>query len=114
MLLVTAIIINSLMVPYQLGYEQDYTEHPLILFCLIVYIFDIPVRLRTGVSHNKISIDTRDITRSYLDKWLMLDVLAVFPFEHVFLATGDIEIARYLLLFRLLKVGRLYEVLQII
>jgi Ion transport protein len=114
LLLVTAIIINSLMVPYQLGYEQDYTEHPLILFCLIVYIFDIPVRLRTGVSHNKISIDTRDITRSYLDKWLMLDVLAFFPFEHVFLATGDIEIARYLLLFRLLKVGRLYEVLQII
>jgi len=102
------------MVPYQLGFDQDYTENPLILFCLIVYIFDIPVKLRTGVSNNKISIDTRDITRSYFNKWLMLDVLSVFPFEHVFLATGDIEIARYLLLFRLLKVGRLYEVLQVI
>ena len=109
MILVTAIIINSLIVPYQLGYEQDYTEHPLILFGLIVYIFDIPVRLRTGVSLDKICLDSREITRSYLDRWLMLDVLAVFPFEHVFLATGDTEIARYLLLFRLLKVGRLYE-----
>jgi hypothetical protein len=44
----------------------------------------------------------------------MLDVLAVFPFEHVFLATGDTEIARYLLLFRLLKVGRLYEMFKVI
>jgi len=51
-----------------------------------------------------------EITRSYIDKWLLLDVLAVFPFEYVFSATGDIETARYLLLFRLLKVGRLYEV----
>jgi hypothetical protein len=55
-----------------------------------------------------------NITRSYLDKWLMLDVFAVFPFEYVFLATGDTEIARYLLLFRLLKVGRLHEMLQVI
>ena len=34
----------------------------------------------------------------------------VHPFEYVFSATGDIETAKYLLLFRLLKVGRLYEV----
>ena len=99
------------MVPYQLGYEQDYTQHPLILFSLVVYIVDIPIRLRTGVSgQNKISIDTMEIIRSYIDKWLLLDVLAVIPFEYVFSATGDIETAKYLLLFRLLKVGRLYEV----
>lgn len=44
----------------------------------------------------------------------MLDLLATFPFEYVMIMTNNTESARYVLLFRLLKVGRLVETCEIV
>lgn len=82
---------------------------------MVVYIVDIPVRLRTGVTiHNKITIENNPILKFYLDKWLIMDLLATFPFEYILITTGNLDAARYVLLFRLLKVGRLVETCEII
>lgn len=81
----------------------------------MVYVIDIPVRLRTGVAeHHKITIENKIILKWYLDKWLLVDLLATFPFEDILDYTGNAESARYVLLFRLLKVGRLVETCEII
>lgn len=57
-ILMTTIIINTFLVPFGIGFEQNFSTHPLMIFCLIVYVIDIPVRIRTGVSENqKISVN---------------------------------------------------------
>lgn len=58
LLLITAIVINLLMIPYGIGFEANFSTNPFIIFSLIIYIIDIPVRLRSGMASNaKISID---------------------------------------------------------
>ncbi len=44
----------------------------------------------------------------------MLDIIATFPFEYVLLFTSNGDSARYVMLFKLLKLGRLYETIEII
>ncbi len=44
----------------------------------------------------------------------MLDVISTFPFEYVLLFTSNGDSARYVMLFKLLKLGRLYETMEII
>jgi hypothetical protein len=48
--LIIAIVINSLIIPYGLGFEQNFATNPFIIFAFVIYVIDIPVRLRTGVS----------------------------------------------------------------
>lgn len=113
--LIVAIMINSILVPYGIGFEHNYAMDPFIIISFIIYLIDIPVRVRTGVTESeKITIENRPILKSYLDKWILIDVLATFPFEYVFTIAGSPEEAKYVLLFRLLKVGRLIETAEVI
>lgn len=50
LILITAITINILLIPYGIGFETNFSTHPLIIFSLIVYLIDIPVRIRSGMS----------------------------------------------------------------
>jgi len=112
--LIAAITINSFMIPYGIGFEFDFAFHPLIIFGVVVYIIDIPVRIRTGITKNhKITTDTKIIFKDYLSKWLLLDVLAAFPFEYIMIIAKNESSARYVMLFRLIKLGRLIETAQI-
>jgi hypothetical protein len=48
--LVVAIVMNSLIIPYGIGFEQNFSTSPFIIFAFLVYVIDIPVRMRTGVT----------------------------------------------------------------
>jgi hypothetical protein len=48
--LIIAIIINSLIIPYGLGFEQNFSTNTFVIFAFVIYLIDIPVRLRTGVA----------------------------------------------------------------
>lgn len=65
-------------------------------------------------SNAKISIDSGKNIKSYFDKWLLIDVIATFPYEYFLITIASNDEARYVLLLRLLKIGRLVEVLEII
>jgi len=83
-MLIFSISVNAIMIPYGIGFEFDFSLHPLLIFGLVVYILDIPIRIRTGILNNhKISTDSNAIFRDYLNKWLLLDVITTFPFEFV-------------------------------
>lgn len=113
--LIVAITLNSILIPYGISFEASFVYHPIIISCIIVYTIDIPMRIRTGVtSDHKISIKPVNNLRTYFDKWLILDVVATFPFEWILVPTGNEMTARYVLLLRLLKVGRLIETCEII
>ena len=48
-ILTVAIIINFLLIPYGIAFNEYFWNHPLIIFAWIIYMFDIPVRLRTAI-----------------------------------------------------------------
>lgn len=52
--------------------------------------------------------------KSYFDKWLLIDIIATFPYEYIYIAIANLDGARYVLLFRLLKIGRFVEVLEVV
>ena len=112
-ILVFAIATNIILIPYGIGFEGDYATHPLIIFGVIVYMCDIFVRMRTAITNdNKICTDVNAIFEDYLNKWLLLDVIATFPFEYIFIATKDSGL-RLVMLLKLLKIGRLIETVNI-
>ena len=96
-ILVFAIATNIILIPYGIGFEGDYATHPLIIFGVIVYMCDIFVRMRTAITNdNKICTDVNAIFEDYLNKWLLLDVIATFPFEYIFIADTNLLINSYL------------------
>jgi hypothetical protein len=46
--------------------------------------------------------------------WMLPDFISTFPFEYVIAATNSADAARYFMLLRLIKVGRLYETFEVI
>jgi hypothetical protein len=57
--LFTATTINAVMIPYGIGFEQDYALHSLIIASFVVYLIDIPIRIRTGITKtSRITADT--------------------------------------------------------
>ena len=49
-----------------------------------------------------------------MNKWLIIDVISMFPFEYFLVATRNKELVPYVLLLRILKLGRLVEISEII
>ena len=72
------------------------------------------MRMRTGVTTKyRVTNDFKIIWGHYFTKWLLLDVIATFPFEYILTASGNIVTARWIMLLKLLKLGRLYETIKI-
>ena len=85
-----------------------------MIICFIIYVLDIPMRMRTGVTTKyRVTNDFKIIWGDYFTKWLLLDVIATFPFEYILTASGNIVTARWIMLLKLLKLGRLYETIKI-
>lgn len=101
-------------IPYNIGTHQDMS-----LVCNIigicVLIVDMPMRVHTAVTDNKtLCLIKNEVLKYYLDHWLALDLLATIPFELALLAVVDGESIRWIMLLRLLKMGRLQELSQIL
>jgi len=109
MTLFAAVMINSFMIPFGIGFETTFATHPLIIFSVVVYLIDIPFRMRTGITNTQlISTESKVIMKDYLEKWLILDVISTFPFEYFLYFSGNEVTARWFMLLKLLKLGKIY------
>lgn len=85
-----------------------------MISCFIVYFIDIPIRMKTGITADyRITTDTHIIVKDYLNRWLILDIISTFPYEYFLNSLGIQDGAKYVMLLRLLKIGRLVETAQI-
>lgn len=83
---------------------------PRIIACLLIYILDIGVRLRTGITNDhKFTTDSKKVFNDYLEKWILIDIIATFPFEYFLTGSDNTITCRWFMLVRLLKLGRLVE-----
>lgn len=109
-----AILTQTVLVTYGVGFDQNVQFEPAYFVCTVIYMIDIPVRIRTGVTDaTKICLEPRQILNYYVNHWLILDVLATVPFEYCTYYWHD-ELNRYLMLLKVLKLGRCLENLTII
>jgi len=114
LILSCAIFANCVIIPYGIGFEQIFWNHPAIIISWIIYAFDIPIRARTAIVNGELTTDSQAIFRFYINKWLIIDVISMFPFEYFLVATRNKELVPYVLLLRILKLGRLVEISEII
>lgn len=113
-LLAAAITVNAVLVTFGIGFDRDFATHPLLIAAFVVHLFDIPIRMRTGVLNDQtISTDMDAVLKQYLERWLLLDILATFPYEYFLTFSGNYGAARWFMLLKLLKMGRLHETIQI-
>jgi hypothetical protein len=53
------------------------------MICSVIYLIDIPMRMRTGVTDaTKICLEPKQILNYYVNNWLILDIIATFPIEY--------------------------------
>ena len=118
-ILVIAIAFEIFMVPFSISLSYDSLEGFYFVDVLVLFIFmaDIFMRSKTAMlSPHSLSFEKDVIFHSYVNSYLIFDIVACLPFEYFLLpfAQESIYLLRYLRLFRLLKVGRLYELLKLI
>lgn len=47
-----------ILVPYGIAFDLDYGDDPGLIVCQIIYIIDMPLRMRTGITQPKrITVD---------------------------------------------------------
>lgn len=107
------------MVPFSISLSYDSLEGFYFEDALVCAIFtiDIYMRSKTAIlTPHTLSFDTEVIFHAYVNSYLIFDILACLPFEYFLLpfATESMYLLRYLRLFRLLKVGRLHELIKLI
>ena len=106
------------MVPFSISLSYDSLEGFYIedVLVLIIFMIDIFMRSKTAIlSPHSLSFEKDVIFHAYVNSYLIFDILACIPFEYFLLpfAQESMYLLRYLRLFRLLKVGRLYELLKL-
>ena len=111
---IMAFLAETILVTYGVGFEQDVLFNPVYIVSSLIYLLDMPVRAKTGATvASKICLVPEQITAHYINKWLIYDLLATIPIEYATFFY-DRELTRYLMLLKLIKVGRIIETLNMI
>jgi hypothetical protein len=94
---------------YGIGFKEDHGFDPTLIVCQLLFAIDIPLRMRTGITHPAhISTNLQNIFTYYINTWLFYDMLASIPIEYV-LQVYYPEISRWIMLLKFFKIFRLYE-----
>lgn len=105
----TAFLAQLVLITYGVGFDQDVLFNPVYICCTVIYLADMPFRAKTGATNPEhICLVPEQIMQYYINKWLILDILSILPIEYItyfYSAT----LTRYLLMLKLVKLGRIYE-----
>ena len=113
--LILALIYNIFYVPYSIALEVEVAGGLIALDVLawLIYIFDSFLRARLATDYspdNELITDPHKVFKSYLDKYALLDFMAIMPVDYICKPFGvSITIRSFTRLLRLLKVARLIE-----
>ena len=90
----------------------------------LAFIVDIVLNFWTGIitEDNTVILDLKVIRKTYAKKWLLLDIVSVFPFDYIALAISRVQslnslvhatnALRLLRLLKLLSLLRLFRVIR--
>jgi len=112
------VVVSCTMIPYQFAFHQDAREPLVVLLLLMDAVFIVDIALNFVTTHRARGIDVTDrrsTAQHYLRGSFLIDLLANFPFDLLFLALGDPSIygLSSVLLLRLLKLLRVFKIFVI-
>ena len=79
----------------------------------MVLICDMPFRAFTSIKDPQTYCFSRvEVIKYYINKWLVIDLIATIPFDLFLMAFVDPVLIRWLMCLKLLKMARLYELTE--
>jgi hypothetical protein len=122
------LMLNVILLPVAISFFQD-PMHPgwLTFNCSsdLIFFLDIVLNFWTGIitDENTVILELRQVRKLYIKKWLVLDILSIFPFDYMMLIifeTNDsiqsriAHASQALRLFRLLKLLSLLRLFRVV
>jgi len=109
---------DQFMILFSLAFDLELTGKLIALdvVCICLLATDIFVRTKTAITNPKnICFEKEQILDYYVNTWLLLDVIALFPFCYLLMIQPNIDprLVALARLPRLLKIFRVREVFQI-
>ena len=87
-ILLVILMLNVVLLPVSIAFYQD-PEHPgwltFNIISDIIFLTDIIMNFWTGsiTDDNVIVLDIKKLRKSYAKKWLLIDLVALLPFDYV-------------------------------
>lgn len=121
------LMLNVILLPVAIAFFQD-AVHPgwLTFNCISDFIFllDIGLNFWTGVitDENTVILELRQIRKLYVKRWLILDIISIFPFDYIMLIIFEsnnslqsiVHASLALRLFRLVKLLSLLRLFRVV
>ena len=121
------LMLNVILLPVAIAFFQD-AVHPgwLTFNCISDFIFflDIVLNFWTGVitDENTVILELRQVRKLYVKKWLILDIISIFPFDYIMLIIFEsndslqsiVHASLALRLFRLVKLLSLLRLFRVV
>jgi hypothetical protein len=108
---------TATIMPYRLAFVEPVMFDEWFYIEILIdvgFFIDVLVNLFTAyyTSDGYLVIDRRSILMTYLRSWMLLDIVAWFPFNYLPLGNDSSEEGRYNTFIRLLRLPRLYRIMK--
>ena len=118
------LMLNVILLPVAIAFFQDAVHPGWLTFNSIsdlIFFLDIVLNFWTGVitDENTVILELRQVRKLYVKKWLILDIISIFPFDYIMLVifeTNDSvqsQIAHASLALRLFRLVKLLSLLRL-
>lgn len=117
------LMLNVILLPVAIAFFHDAIHAGWLTFnCISDFIFfvDIVLNFWTGVitSENTVILELKQVRKFYIRKWLILDLISIFPFDYIVLVifqsnTSLSSILHASLALRLLRLVKLLSLLRL-
>ena len=113
-------IFNMIFTPYYYGFYSEFKTSTMYqlseIFTILFYIADIVVNFRTTYIDDKNGEEITDlykIAENYIKSTLILDVIAIFPWEYIFIHRQYFSMMRNIKFTRTWKLNQIISFMQV-
>ena len=120
LLMLAILAVNVTVLPVAIAFFKNDIEPGWVAFSSIsdfLFIVDIVLNFWTGTitRDNTVILDLKTIRKLYLKRWIVLDVLSVFPFDYITMAiTHSFNVQEWFRASRALRMLRLIKLLSLL
>ena len=120
------LLLNVIFLPVAISFFEDAINPVWLLFTSfsdLVFIADVVLNFWTGIitKENVVILDMKEVRKMYAKRWLILDVVSIFPFDYITLILVEtlsinalFQASRVLRLLRLIKLLSLLRLFRVV
>ena len=118
--MLTILSINVTFLPVAIAFFKRNIEPSWVAFNCVsdfLFIIDIVLHFYTGIitADNTVLLNLKQIRINYIKKWLVIDLISIFPFDYIVLGiTESVSVHELLTASRALRLLRLVKLLSLL